>query len=106
MPDSSPIWDLTDLYSTIEDAAIATDIEASRKAAKSLAADWRGRLGEADGPQLATLIAEYERILETLGKVASHAQLQFAANTTDANIARHHQSVSYTHLTLPTTWLV
>ena len=53
MPDSSPIWDLTDLYSTIEDAAIATDIEASRKAAKSLAADWRGRLGEADGPQLA-----------------------------------------------------
>ena len=83
MPDSSPIWDLTDLYSTIEDGAIAADIEASRKAAKSLAADWRGRLGEADGPQLATLIAEYERILETLGKVASHAQLQFAANTTD-----------------------
>ena len=66
MPDSSPIWDLTDLYSTIEDAAITADIEASRKAAKSLAADWRGRLGEADGPQLATLIAEYERILETL----------------------------------------
>ena len=46
MPDSSPIWDLTDLYSTIEDAAIAADIEASRDAAKSLAADWRGRLGE------------------------------------------------------------
>jgi len=93
MPDSSPIWDLTDLYSTIEDTAIAADIEASRDAAKSLAADWRGRLGEADGQQLAALIADYERILETLGKVASHAQLQFAANTTDADIARHHQSV-------------
>ena len=93
MPDSSPIWDLTDLYSTIEDTAIAADIAASRDAAKSLAADWRGRLGEADGQQLAALIADYERILETLGKVASHAQLQFAANTTEADIARHHQSV-------------
>ena len=93
MPDSSPIWDLTDLYSNIEDTAITADIEASRAAATSLAADWRGRLGEADGPQLASLIAEYERILETLGKAASHAQLQFAANTTDAGIARHHQSI-------------
>ncbi|MEK9853275.1 MAG: M3 family metallopeptidase, partial [Rhodobiaceae bacterium] len=93
MPDSSPIWDLTDLYSNIEDMAITADIEASRAAATSLAADWRGRLGEADGPQLASLIAEYERILETLGKAASHAQLQFAANTTDAGIARHHQSI-------------
>jgi len=93
MPDSSPIWDLTDLYSNIEDMAITADIQASRAAAKSLAADWRGRLGEADGPQLAGLIAEYERILETLGKAASHAQLQFAANTTDAGIARHHQSI-------------
>ena len=93
MPDSSPSWDLTDLYNDIEDTAIAADIESSRAAAKSLAGDWRGRLAEADGQQLATLIAEYERILETLGKAASHAQLQFAANTTDADIARHHQSI-------------
>ncbi|MGB2159834.1 MAG: oligoendopeptidase F, partial [Candidatus Puniceispirillaceae bacterium] len=93
MPDSSPIWDLTDLYSNIEDSAIAADLEASRASAKSLAAAWRGRLGEVDGQQLATLITDYERVLETLGKAASHAQLQFAANTTDADIARHHQSI-------------
>ena len=93
MPDSSPIWDLTDLYSNIADTAIAADIAASRDAAKGLADVWRGKLSEADGPQLAALIAEYERILEVLGKAASHAQLEFAANTTDADVARHHQSI-------------
>ena len=36
----------------------------------------------------------YKRqILERLGKVQSHAQLLFAANTNDAAIAKHHQSV-------------
>ena len=37
MPDSSPIWDLTDLYSNIADTAIAADIAASSDAAKGLA---------------------------------------------------------------------
>ena len=68
-------------------------LAASRDAAKGLADVWRGKLSEANGPQLAALIAEYERILETLGKAASHAQLEFAANTTDADVARHHQSI-------------
>ena len=93
MPDSSPNWDLTDLYSDIGDSTIAADIERSRAAAKTLAEQWRGRLVEADGSELANVIVAYERILETIGKAASHAQLQFAANTTDADIARHHQSI-------------
>ena len=93
MPDSSPNWDLTDLYSDIGDSTIAADIERSRAAAKTLADQWRGRLVEADGSELANVIVAYERILETIGKAASHAQLQFAANTTDADIARHHQSI-------------
>ena len=53
----------------------------------------RGKLSGADGPQLAALIADYERVLEMLGKAASHAQLEFAANTADADVARHHQSI-------------
>jgi len=96
MPDSCPTWDLTDLYADIGDAAITSDIEGCRAAAAALAAAWQGKLDGADATELATVIAEYERIIEILGKAASHAQLQFAANTTDAAIARHHQSIRET----------
>ncbi|MGC6454007.1 MAG: M3 family oligoendopeptidase [Candidatus Puniceispirillaceae bacterium] len=96
MPDSCPTWDLTDLYADIGDSAITSDIEGCRAAAKALSAAWQGKLDSADAAELADVIAEYERITEILGKAASHAQLQFAANTTDADIARHHQSIRET----------
>ena len=93
MPDSCPTWDLTDLYEGIADGAIAADIAACRQEAEQLEAAWQGRLADADGAALAGLIADYERILEMLGKAQSHAQLLFAASTTDSQIARHHQSI-------------
>ncbi len=93
MPDSCPTWDLTDLYADIGDATIKADIESCRAAAVALAESWQGKLDTADGAALAAVIAEYERISEILGKAASHAQLEFAANTTDPDIARHHQSI-------------
>ena len=93
MPDSCPTWDLTDLYDGIADGAIAADIAACRQEAEQLEAAWQGRLADADGAALAGLIADYERILEMLGKAQSHAQLLFAASTNDSQIARHHQSI-------------
>ena len=93
MPDSCPTWDLTDLYDGIADGAIAADIAACRQEAEQLEAAWQGRLADVDGAALAGLIADYERILEMLGKTQSHAQLLFAASTTDSQIARHHQSI-------------
>ena len=96
MPDSCPTWDLTDLYADIGDTTITSDIAACRDAAAALAAAWQGKLDAADATEMATVITEYERIIEILGKAASHAQLEFAANTTDADIARHHQSIRET----------
>ena len=89
MPDSCPTWDLTDLYADIGDASIKADIEACRSSANGLAANWQGKLETAGGAELAAVITEYQRITEILGKAASHAQLEFAANTTDPDIARH-----------------
>ena len=54
---------------------------------------WQGKIGNVRPQVLATLIADYEQVLEALGKSQSHAQLLFAASTTDAQIARHHQSI-------------
>ena len=93
MPDSSPVWDLNDLYSGIEDQRLHTDIERCRAGAAELAKNWQGKLATASGAELAEIIATFEDIFEVVGKVSSHAQLLFAANTTDTEIARHHQSI-------------
>ena len=93
MPDSSPVWDLNDLYSGIEDQRLHTDIERCRAGAAELAKNWQGKLATASGAELAEIITTFEDIFEVVGKVSSHAQLLFAANTTDTEIARHHQSI-------------
>ena len=93
MPDSCPIWSLGDLYDGIESSALKTDIKECRKAAKQLEIKWQGKIATISSNLLAKIVVEYESILERLGKVSSHAQLLFAANTTDPAIAKHHQSV-------------
>ena len=93
MPDSSPIWDLKDLYAGVDDSVLIADLALARKDAAELADNWQGKLANASGAELASVIAEYERIFESFGKIQSHAQLLFAANTIDAAIAKHHQSV-------------
>ena len=93
MPDSCPIWSLSDLYDGIKAPALQTDIAACRAAASTLAKDWQGKLGTISAAQLAEVIIAYEAVLERLGKVQSHAQLLFAANTNDSAIAKHHQSI-------------
>ena len=93
MPDSCPVWSLDDLYAGVNSPALKTDMAECHRAAKQLKAEWRGRLGELTANQLIGVIKSYETILERLGKVQSHAQLLFAADTNDAAIAKHHQSV-------------
>ena len=93
MPDSCPIWDLNDLYSGLTDVKLASDVASCRKAAAALQDRWQGRLANVSADDLATVIGEYEYLLEQLGRVQSHAQLLFAANTAEPEIARHHQSM-------------
>jgi len=93
MPDSCPIWSLSDLYDGVEAPALQTDIAACREAASTLAKDWQGKIGTISAAQLADVIIAYEAVLERLGKVQSHAQLLFAANMNDPAIAKHHQSI-------------
>lgn len=93
MPDSCPIWDLNDLYSGFSDVKLASDVASCRKTALSLNDAWQGRLATVSAEELASVISQYEALLEQLGRVQSHAQLLFAANTAEPEIARHHQSM-------------
>src|ERR1700722_7784169 len=92
--DSLPAWDLSDLYASLDDPAVMADLTQAEQSAKAFARTRAGKLAGLSGAELASAIAEYERIQETLGRVGSYAQLLFAEDSTDPSIGRFYQTVN------------
>ena len=92
--DALPSWDLADLYPAPDSPEIAAGFAQADAAARSFSAAYAGRLAEVGGAELATALAEYERIEEVLGRIMSYAQLLFSADSTDAATAQFYQSAS------------
>ena len=92
-PSPLPEWDLSDLYAAPDAPEVQADLERADQAAAALAEEFKGRLSELSGDDLASLIARYEQIEEWLGRAASYAQLLHAANTEDPKIGRFFQTV-------------
>ncbi|MGH7042826.1 MAG: M3 family oligoendopeptidase [Acetobacteraceae bacterium] len=90
---SLPRWDLADLYPAPDSPEVERDFQAAALQAKAFAAAHAGKLGALSGRALAAAIGEYERIDETMGRLASYAQLLFAADSTDAASGRFYQTV-------------
>ncbi len=88
-----PVWDLTDLYPSPDAPALTRDLEEAAKQAKDLRQRFEGRIASLDGGALGALIVEYEAIQERLGRLASYAQLSYAGNMSDPEIARFHQTI-------------
>ncbi|HEY3847747.1 MAG TPA: M3 family oligoendopeptidase, partial [Acetobacteraceae bacterium] len=92
--ESLPAWDLSDLYPSPDSKEVAADLDWAEQRAKSFAQAHAGTLASLSGAALAAVIAEYERIQERLGRVASYAQLLFAGDSSDASIGRFYQTVN------------
>jgi oligoendopeptidase F len=95
MIDNKVEWDLTDLYSGIQDERIESDLNGLLKRAAEFEAGYRGKI---DNPALdaATLVAgieEYESILQEMEKPADFASLMFAADTSDPERGAFLQSI-------------
>jgi oligoendopeptidase F len=83
-----PVWDLTDLYASIDSPDVTRDLEAGSAMSKSFEERYKGKLpaiAEAPegGAKLADAIGEYERIEELLGRLGSFAGLVYAGDTSD-----------------------
>ena len=89
-----PTWDLGDLYPAPDSPAVQADFAKAEQAARAFAAAHQGKLAAMPGEVLAAAIAEYERIEEVLGRLASYAQLLFSGDSTNAEIGRFYQTVS------------
>ncbi|MEM9122030.1 MAG: M3 family oligoendopeptidase [Pseudomonadota bacterium] len=81
-----PVWDLSDLYSGLDDPAIAQDKAEAARRADAFVQSYKGQLAAklAEGGQsLAQAIADYEALEELIGRIASYASLRYAADTND-----------------------
>ena len=89
-----PEWDLSDFYNSPEDAAIEKDLAGAAAAAKSFAEKFQGELDQLSGEELGDAISDYEALDETLSAIMSYAQLLFATNADDAQVAAFYQNMN------------
>ncbi len=91
--DGLPAWDLSDLFTRPDSPEVAATLDRAEADAQAFEARFKGRLAAISGEELATAIAEYERIEEALGRVGSYAQLLFSEDGTDAERGKFYQYV-------------
>ncbi len=83
-----PVWDLSDLYPSMDAPEVKSDLERAGEASRAFEERYKGKLSaliqEADGgARLAETITEFEKIEETLGRLGSFAGLVYSGDTSD-----------------------
>ncbi|MBY0354457.1 MAG: M3 family oligoendopeptidase [Rickettsiales bacterium] len=89
-----PSWDLSDLYKGISDPSISRDIKRARQLAAAFEKSHKGMVQKLDAKALGEAIAAYDSLSDLLGRIGSYAQLVYAANMMDAEIAQFYQNSS------------
>lgn len=81
-------WDLSDLYNSIEDAALQKDKEKVGELADAFAKKYKGNIADLDAAGLKEALEEYEEIIEMVGKIGSYAHLIWSTNTNDSEYGK------------------
>ena len=89
-----PIWDLSDLYAGPEAPELEDDLARVQSEARALNERYRGMVADLDGEALGGLIQAYEAIEESLGRIASYANLVYAGDMSDPAIGRFYQTTN------------
>lgn len=87
-----PVWDLTDMYQSPKDPAIARDMKSLGAKAATFAKTYAGKLAKLDGDVLAKALAEYESMQDALGKIGSYAQLLYASDMSNPAHTQFYQN--------------
>lgn len=88
-----PEWDLSDLYSGPDDAALEADLTKTMTAAEAFRGRYEGSLARLSGPGFAEALVGYQDLQEALGRVGSYAQLLHAGDMTDPHIGQFYQTM-------------
>lgn len=81
-------WDLSDLYKSIDDPQLLSDKKNIITRAEKFAKKYRGKVADLNASDLKALLHEYEKILDTSGKIGSYAYLQWSTDTTNAEFGK------------------
>ena len=88
-----PSWSLSDLYMSLSDPKIGADIGFAQTQAQALVEEFEGKIATATGDALADMIARYEALSDVMGKLISHADLNFATDMTSSESGQHSQTL-------------
>ncbi|NPA94558.1 MAG: M3 family oligoendopeptidase [Thermodesulfobacteria bacterium] len=77
------VWQLEDLYSSIDDPAIQKDLDFCLKEASAIRDEYAGKIDSLDAQGLLELVKRLERLSELLGKISAFAFLNFATKSND-----------------------
>ena len=75
-----PIWDLSDLYDSIESKKIGSDLEFVETKAKEFSENYENKINSLSGSSLLAAIEQLEIIDEQMDKILSFAHLLYAEN--------------------------
>ena len=111
-PLDAPVWDLSDLYASREDARIETDLERARALVGELNG-LQGQLAAAQGEpevlgqRLDRAISLYEQASDLLGGLGAYAFLAASTNRNDAGAQGFEATVreKLTAIATPTVWV-
>ncbi len=86
-PFPAPRWDLSDLFTNIDDPRIEAALERAKERAEQFAGRYRGRIAPLDvtADELAAALAEFQDMHQEMAKPGNYAALLFAAEANEAN---------------------
>lgn len=87
MKNNVPCWDLSDLYSSIKDPQIKSDLKGTVKAAQKFQIKYKGKISQVDSAKkLLAITKEYEQIIQQSEKPLVYAELSFSVKSNDENV--------------------
>lgn len=81
-------WDLSDLFSSLNDPNIKKSLDSSRKKASSFAKKYKGKLSSLTASELEEAYVELENMVQPLYKVSQYSSLLQSVDTADDDIKR------------------
>lgn len=90
---SNIIWDLTDIYTGVDDPKITSDIDWCTVEAQNVRAEYYGRVADIDENSLLNLVLRLEKIDCSLSKLATYSFLNFTTQIDNAEAGSLDQKV-------------
>lgn len=88
-----PVWDLSDLYPGRESAELKRDLDESARKSAIFKGQYQGKLMGLSGSELASAIAAYEQLDETLSRLMTYGYLEYTLAVDDAGIGQFYQGL-------------